>query len=121
MDGRLAGIAALVVGLALAAVGSLEYLLPGFPPPPPDPFATGVFVVGAGLALLGAGGVAARTGLDHLAIRLGTGVGVVTLALAVLTPTSLRFGGVFWLGLLFAAFIGAAAARTGVRARDARG
>jgi hypothetical protein len=117
VDDRLTGVAALAVGAALAVVGSFEYMLPGTPPPPAEPFATGVLVVGAGLALVGAGGVATRTGLDHLALRLGTGVGVATLALAVLAPTTLRFGGVFWLGLLFAALIAAAAASTGRNAR----
>ena len=118
MAERFAGATALVVGLAVAAVAGVEYLLPGFPPPPFEPFATGVLLVGAGLVLVGAGGVAVRTGLDHLALRLGTGVGVATLALAVLAPTALRFGGVFWLGLLFATLIAAAAVRTG---RNARG
>jgi hypothetical protein len=117
VDDRLTGVAALAVGAALALVGSAEYLLPGTPPPA-EPFATGVLVVGAGLALVGAGGVATRTGLDHLALRLGTGVGVAALALAVLAPAALLFGGIFWLGLVFAALVAAAAARTGVQARN---
>ncbi|WP_254841086.1 hypothetical protein [Natronomonas marina] len=112
MDDRLAGVAAAVVGVALVAVGIAEYVAPGFPPPPPEPLATGVLVVGAGLALLAAGTLAVRTGLDHLALRIATGLGLLALALAVLQPSALLFGGVFWLGLVFAVLVGAGAVRT---------
>jgi hypothetical protein len=117
MDDRLAGVAAAVVGAALVAVGTLEYGRPGGPPPPGEPFATGLLVVTAGVSLLAAGVIAVLSGIDHLALRLGSGIGLVTLAIAVLAPPALLFGGVFWLGLLFAAVIVVAATRTAIRAR----
>jgi len=118
-DNPVAGVAAAVVGAALAVVGSLEYVRPGVRSVPAEPFATGVLVVVAGIALLGAGSLAVRESLDHLALRIGTVVGVLTLALAVFQPTALVFGGVFWLGLLFSALIALAAARTGKHGLDA--
>ena len=117
MDERLAGVAAAVVGGSLAAVGVAEYLAPGFPPPPPEPFATGALVVAAGVALFGAGVLGTRASLDHLALRIATVIGLLTLALAVLQPEALRFGGVFWLAMVFAAIVGAGASRTVIHAR----
>ncbi len=115
VDEPLAGVAAAVVATALAAVGTLEYVVPGLASSSADPLATGVLVVAAGVALFGAGSLAIRASLDHLALRIGTGLGVVTLALAVIRPAVLLFGGVFWLGLLLPALIALAASRTGRR------
>jgi len=82
-----------------------------------DPFATGALVVAAGVALVVAGGLAASTGLDHLALRIATGVGAATLLLAVASPASLQFGGVFWLALVAAGLVGAGAIRTAIHVR----
>jgi hypothetical protein len=112
MDDRLAGLAAMVVGASLAAVGAAEYLRPGLGAVLSDPFATGVLVVGAGTALFGAGAVAVRAALDHLALRIVTAVGLFTLALAVLQPAALEFGGVFWLAMVSAGLVVAGAYRT---------
>lgn len=112
MDDRLAGLAAVVTGAALTVVGTVEYALPGVAPPPFEPFTTGVLVVAAGVLLVVAGGLAFRHRFDTLALRSGTGVGVVTLALAVLQPDSLLFGGVFWLALVAAGLVTAGAYRT---------
>ncbi|MFT4883335.1 MAG: hypothetical protein ACI8U4_000840 [Natronomonas sp.] len=117
MDSRLPAVTAAVVGLALAVVGTAEYVLPGLDAPPYDPLATGVFVVGTGIALVVAGGVAARQRLDHLALRIAAGIGLLTLILAVFSPESLRFGGVFWLGMVFFALVAAGAYRTGKHVR----
>jgi ABC-type cobalamin transport system permease subunit len=112
MDSRLPAVAALLIGAALAVVGAAEYVRPGLDVPPYDPLATGLFVVGTGLALVVAGAVAASQRLDHLALRLAAGIGLLTLALAVFSPDSLRFGGVFWLGMVFFALVAAGAYRT---------
>jgi hypothetical protein len=121
MDERLAGVAAAVVGGSLAAVGVAEYLAPGFPPPPPEPFATGALVVAAGGALAGAGLTAVRASLDHLALRISTAVGLLTLALGVLQPGALRFGGVFWLAMVFTGLVAAGSYRTLKRVQDGEG
>jgi hypothetical protein len=112
MDSRLPAVTALLVGLALAAVGTVEFVLPGRSVPPYDPLATGLFVVGTGLALVAAGAVAAHQRLNHLALRIVAGIGLLTLALAVVSPESLRFGGVFWLGMVFFVLVAAGAYRT---------
>ena len=112
MDDRLAGLAAMVVGASLAAVGAAEYLRPGLGSPLDEPFPTGVLVVGSGVVLSGAGAVAFRAALDHLALRIVTAVGLFTLALGVLQPTALRFGGVFWLAMVSAGLVVAGAYRT---------
>jgi hypothetical protein len=117
MDDRLAAVAAIVVGVAVAAVGTAEYLLPGLAPPPMDPFATGAFVVGTGVSLCVAGTVAFLNRLDHLALRLATAAGVGTLALAVLSPESLLFGGIFWLAMVSAGVVGVGSYRTVVKSR----
>ena len=77
-----------------------------------DPFVTGVLVVATGTSLFGAGVVGFRASLDHPALRISTAIGVVTLALAVLQPESLRFGGVLWLALVSMGLVGAGAYRT---------
>lgn len=119
LDDRLAGVTAVVVGVALAAVGTLEYVVPGVAPPPFEPIATGVLVTGSGVLLAVAGGLAVRDRLDNLALKSGTGVGLVTLALAVLQPDSLLFGGVFWLALVAAGLVTAGVYRTIVLVRAA--
>jgi hypothetical protein len=111
MDSRLTAAVATAVGVAVAALGVVRYLSAGAPPPY-DPFATGLFVVGTGLLLAAAGGLALSKGLDHLALRAATAVGAVTLLLAAFSPGSLRFGGVFWLALVAFALVGAGAYRT---------
>ncbi|WP_178917218.1 hypothetical protein [Natronomonas gomsonensis] len=111
MDSRLTAAVAVVVGVAVAALGAIRYLSAGAPPPF-DPFATGIFVVGTGVLLVVAGGLAFANALDHLALRAATGVGAVTLLLAAFSPGSLRFGGVFWLALVAFALVGAGAYRT---------
>ena len=118
MDDRLAGLAAMVVGASLAAVGAAEYLRPGLGAVLSDPFATGVLVVGAGTALFGAGAVAVRAALDHLALRISAAVGVLALALGVLQPDALLFGGVFWLALLLGGVVVAGTYRTFRAASD---
>lgn len=117
MDDRLAAVAAIVVGTAVAAVGTLEYVLPGYAPPPLEPFVSGLLVVGAGLFLLVAGLAAARTAADSLALRAATAVGVGTLFLAVIQPEALLFGGVFWLALVAFGLVAAGAYRTGKTVR----
>lgn len=112
MDDRLAGLTAIVVGSALTAVGTVEYVRLGVAPPPFEPFTTGVLVVTSGVMLVVAGGLAFHHRLDTLALRSGTGVGLVTLALAVLQPESLLFGGVFWLALVAAGLVTAGTYRT---------
>lgn len=112
MDDRIVAVAAVLVGVAVTVVGALEYVLPGFAPPPYDPFVTGVFVVVAGLLLAGAGSVAALNALDHLALRSATGVGLFALLLAVYSPDSLLFGGVFWFGMVVLALVALGAYRT---------
>lgn len=102
MDDRLPGLAALLVGIALAVVGATEYVVTA--PPPWDPFATGVFVVGTGVLAALAGGVALRTGRDAPSVRATALVGLATLALAVVRPAALTFGGVFWLAMVAVAF-----------------
>lgn len=118
MASRLPSVTAAVVGIALAVVGTAEYVLPGLDVPPYDPLATGLFVVGTGIALVGAGAAAIRRHLDHLALRIAAAVGLLTLALAVFSPRSLRFGGVFWLGMVFFALVAAGAYRTGKHVRE---
>lgn len=112
MDDRLAGVAAIVVGIAVVAVGVAEFVLPGLAPPPWEPLATGVFVTGTGASLVAAGGVAVRHGLDTPALRATAMVGLATLALAVVRPGALVFGGVFWLGMVAAGFAALGAYRT---------
>ncbi|MFW5963987.1 MAG: hypothetical protein ACOCQM_03915 [Natronomonas sp.] len=111
MDSRLTAAVAVGVGVAVAALGAIRYLSAGAPPPF-DPFATGIFVVGTGVLLAAAGTLALSKGIDHLALRAATAVGAVTLLLAALSPGSLRFGGVFWLALVFFALVGAGSYRT---------
>jgi hypothetical protein len=112
MDDRLTGALAGFVGLALAVAGTGAYLLPGVAAASFDPFATGLLVVAAGLALLVAGILAARAALDHLALRAATGVAAAALLLAATHPESLLFGGVFWLALVAAGLVTAGAYRT---------
>lgn len=112
MDDRFAGVAAALVGSGLTAVTGVEFVVAGYPPPPAEPFVTGVLVGGAGLLLTAAGVVAAASSLDSLALRGASGVGLAGLALAVLQPGALRFGGVFWLGLVVAVLVAAGAGRT---------
>ena len=112
MDDRLAGLAAMVVGASLAAVGAAEYLRPGLGSPLGEPFPTGVFIAGSGAVLFGAGVVAFRAALDHLALRIVTAVGLFTLVLGVLQPDALLFGGVFWLAMVSAGLVVAGAYRT---------
>lgn len=112
MDDRVTGAVAVLVGLALAVVGTREYLLPGLVPPPLDPFTSGVLVVATGLLLVVAGALAVSARLDHLALRTVTGVGVIALTLAVRVPEALLFGGVFWLALVAVGLVGAGAYRT---------
>ena len=112
MDDRVTGAVAVLVGAALAAVGTAEYVLPGLVPPPLDPFASGVLVVATGLLLAVAGALAVSAHLDHLALRAATGVGVVALVVALRLPEALLFGGVFWLALVAAGLVGAGAYRT---------
>ncbi|MFQ3319639.1 MAG: hypothetical protein ACI8UR_001194 [Natronomonas sp.] len=112
MDDRLSAAIAMLVGGAVAAIGTAEFLVAGFAPPPFDPFVTGLLVVGTGALLLLSGVLAFREALDHLALRAATAVGVLTLILAVLQPRSLRFGGVFWLALVSAGLVAAGAYRT---------
>lgn len=112
MDDRLAGVAAIVVGVAVAVVGATEYVLPGLAPPLGEPLATGVFVVGTGVLLVVAGGMATRNGVDTPALRATAFVGLATLALAVVQPDSLLFGGVFWLGMVAVAFAALGTYRT---------
>lgn len=114
---RAAGLTAALVGVALAVVGLAEYVVAGGAPPPIEPLATGTLVVVAGALLVVAGGLAVSADLDHLALRAGTGVGVVTLALAVFVPESLLFGGVFWLALVAFGLITAGTYRTVSHAR----
>lgn len=109
MDDRLGAVAAVLVGGALAVVGAAEYVAPGLAPPSLDPLVTGVLVAGGGLLLLAAGGLALSTPADPLSLRAATAVGLVTLALAVLQPGSLLFGGVFWLALVATGLIAAGA------------
>ncbi|QLD84283.1 hypothetical protein HWV23_00695 [Natronomonas halophila] len=116
MDDRLAALAAVLVGASLAVVSLAEYVLPGRSVPPYEPLTTGILVLISGLLLLAAGGMAAKEALDTLALRAATSVGLVTLLLAVLQPTSLLFGGVFWLGLVSATLIGAGTYRTFAKA-----
>ena len=106
-----------MVGALLAAVGTLEYVLAGLSVPPYDPLATGAFVVGAGGSLCVAGGLAFPNRLDHLALRLATAAGMGTLALAVLNPESLLFGGIFWLAMVSAGVVGVGSYRTVARSR----
>ena len=117
MDDRLAALAAVLVGASLVAVGAAEYLRPGLGSVLSDPFATGVLVAGSGAVLFGAGVVAFRAALDHLALRIITAVGLLTLALAVLQPAALEFGGVFWLAMVTAGLVVAGASRTAVKVR----
>ena len=117
MDDRLPGVAAAAVGVAVAAVGTVEYVVPGFGAPSPEPLATGALVVATGLSLVVAGALAAASRLDHLALRAATAVGLSALALAVLYPEALLFGGVFWLALVAAGLVGAGTYRTVTRAR----
>ncbi|WP_336135769.1 hypothetical protein [Natronomonas amylolytica] len=117
MDDRLAAVAAVVVGIALAVVGLFEYVLSGRSVPPYEPLATGVLVVVSGLLLLVAGLVALRAALDALSLRAATVVGLLALLLAVFQPESLLFGGVFWLGLVAAGLIAAGAYRTVTKIR----
>lgn len=109
---RYTAVSAMVVGAALAVVGFVEFLRPGFSPPPMEPFATGAFVVAAGVVLVAAGWLAYDAAVDHLALRLTTLVGLVALALAVFYPASLLFGGVFWLSMVLVGFVAAGAYRT---------
>jgi hypothetical protein len=117
MDSRLTAAVAVGVGVAVATLGAIRYLSAGAPPF--DPFATGIFVVGTGVLLVVAGGLAFANALDHLALRAATAVGAVTLLLAAFSPGSLRFGGVFWLALVAFALVGAGAYRTVVASRAA--
>lgn len=112
MDDRLAGVTATVVGVALAAVGTTAFVLPGLAPPYGEPLATGIFVVGTGGLLVAAGAVAVRDGLDTPALRGTALVGLATLVLAVVRPDTLLFGGVFWFGLVAVAFAALGVYRT---------
>jgi hypothetical protein len=117
MDDRLTGVVAAVVGAAIVTVGTVEYVSPGLAAEPLDPLATGALVVATGLSLLAAGLLSVAAGVDHPALRAATGVGLFALALAVLSPDALLFGGVFWLALVAAALVGVGAYRTVVDAR----
>lgn len=112
MDDRLAGVAATIVGVAVAAVGATEFVGPGLERPLGEPMVTGVFVVGTGILLVTAGGVAVRDRLDTPALRATALVGLVTLAIAVVRPDALLFGGVFWLGMVAVAFAALGTYRT---------
>ena len=112
MDSRFAAVAALVVGVSVALVAGVEYVLGGLDTAPFDPFATGVFVVVAGLLLTGSGALALSAKIDHLALRAATVVGVFTLAAVVFQPEILLFGGVFWLALVSFGLIAAGSYRT---------
>ena len=112
MEGRTSGVAAVVVGAALAVVGLFEFVRPGLAVVPFEPFATGALVVAAGVVLAAAGGLATAAAGDPLALRTATMVGLGTLALAVVQSESLLFGGVFWLALVAAALVAAGAYRT---------
>ena len=112
MEDRTSGVAAVVVGAALAVVGLFEFVRPGLAAVPFEPFATGALVVAAGVVLAAAGGLATGAGGDPLALRAATMVGLGTLALAVVQSESLLFGGVFWLALVAAALVAAGAYRT---------
>lgn len=112
MDDRVTGAVAVVVGLALAAVGTAEYVLPGLVPPPMDPFVSGVLVVAAGLSLVVSGALAVSANFDDLALRATTAVGAVALLIAVRVPEALLIGGVFWLALVAGGLVGAGAYRT---------
>lgn len=112
MDDRLAGVAAALVGGSLTAVAVAEYVSGAPTPPPLDPFATGVVVAGSGLVLIAAGVIAIANRVDAVSLRTGTAVAVAVLALAVLAPDVLRFGGVFWLGLVGAVLVTAGGVAT---------
>lgn len=112
MDDRLAGVAATVVGVAVAVVGAAEFVRPGLARPPEEPLVTGLFVVATGALLVTAGGVAVLNGLDTPALRATALVGLATLALAVVQPGALLFGGVFWLGMIAVAFAALGTYRT---------
>lgn len=112
MDDRLAGVSAIVVGVAVVVVGVVEFVAPGLAGPLGEPLVTGAFVVGTGVLLVAAGAVGVREGLDTPALRATALVGLATLALAVVRPDALLFGGVFWLGMVAVAFAGLGTYRT---------
>lgn len=112
MDSRLTAVVAVVAGGTLAATGTVQYVIDGLSAGGYDPLATGGFVVATGLLLAAAGGLAFVNEMDHLALRLATGIGAVTLVLTVFSPDSLVFGGVLWLAMVCFALVGAGAYRT---------
>lgn len=101
---RLRAVSALVVGVAVTVVGLSEYVA-GLETP--EPFASGVLVCGAGLALVCGGWLSLSADETPFPLVVATGVGLGTLAVAVLSPASLLFGGVFWLALVAFALVAA--------------
>lgn len=97
MNDRIGAGAAVLVGIAVAIGGGLEFVR-GFHLP--DPFVSGLFVCGAGTVLVIGGGASLLTGSTPIPLVVASVIGLFTLAGVMFVPGSLLFGGVFWLALL---------------------
>ncbi len=100
MDDPLAVVAASAVGLALLVVATAEFIVPGRASMLSEPFVSGVFLVASAVVLVATAVVVYAVDGDTRALRATAAIGLIVLGIAVLSPESLVFGGVFWLALV---------------------